>query len=345
MTPAAQLIAKTPTADCESFEVVIAIPTFNRSAQLRQILQQLATETAGLSERALLLVSDNHSTDDTGVLLRQYALDHPQVAFEAYTQASNIGPIPNIHFLVQTARARWTWCLGDDDLLEKGAVQTVLSALATNDADVLLVRARGTYEWTQIPPGPDLRYVDAATREGAAYLMAGGFLASALLRTHAWRALITRADLFDTPNYANWVAVLLAATDTGRICVLDQVTVIGNATMVGDVRFARYPVLAMQRLRIWRRLMNDAGRRRQAAVALRPYVSSMFWHSWRSIAAGTDQSLPSSSDKWRGFIDGARALGWPALRAVPWLFVSVIVPLRLRLRLSEVLRPRFETGA
>lgn len=336
--PATRLCATAMADAQDSFALAVAVPTFNRSSQLAHLLEQLAVETAGLSGGVLVLVSDNQSTDNTTAVLRAYAINHPHVAFEAYVQPINIGPIPNIHFLVRTARAEWLWCLGDDDLLRTGALRRVLQALETNNTDVLLVRTSGTYEWRTISPGPTLRYVQAASNEGAAYLMAAGFLASALVRTSTWRSLIDPANAFDAPNYANWVAVILAAIRGGSVCLLDEAMVDGNATMEGDVRFSRYSVLAMQRLHIWRHLMDDPGPGPQVAAALRPHITSMFWHSWRSIAAGTDRSLPSALDRWRGFREGAHVLGWTAAAGLPWLILSLTVPLALRVRLARFLR-------
>jgi len=336
-SPDLQPSVRTPAATARAeFELVIAIPTFNRAEQLTALLAQLAVETEGLSERVVVIVSNNCSTDETEEVIAGYAERHPKLAFEAYRQTHNIGPIPNIHFLVSVARARWIWCVSDDDLLFDGALRTVLASLEVGSDDFRLLRARGIGEWDAIPAVGGMRRVGVMTREGAAFLLAAGFLASAPLRATTWRRLLAPASAFGAPNYANWVAVLLAASDTEMIAVIDTPCVHGNATMVGEARFEKYPVLVLQRLLIWRTLWNGGGVRRRMAAFLRPHMTRLFRRQWRSIAAEIDRSLPSHAAKWRGFRDGARLLGWPAATALPWLAIALAGPEGARRRAGQL---------
>jgi glycosyltransferase involved in cell wall biosynthesis len=329
---------RTSAAAQAEFDLAITIPTYNRAEQLAALLGQLAQEAEGLSDRVVIVVSNNCSTDDTDAVISDYAGRHSQLAFEAYRQERNIGPIPNIHFLVSVARARWVWCLGDDDLLFDGALRTVLASLDVNSDDLRLLRTRGIGEWDAIAEVGGIRRVGAVTKEGAAFLMAAGFLASALLRAATWRRLIAPASAFGAPNYANWVAVLLAVAETETITVVDTPCVRGNATMVGEVRFAKYPVLVLQRLLIWRTLWNRGGVLRRMATVLRPQIARLFRRQWRSIAAGVDQSLPSRGEKWSGFLDGARLLRWSAMGALPWLAIALVVSEGLRSRAGRFCR-------
>jgi hypothetical protein len=327
---------QTAAAARAEFDLAITIPTYNRAEQLTALLAQLADEAEGLSDRVIIIVSNNCSTDGTDAVVDEYAVRHPHLAFEAYRQAQNIGPIPNIHFLVTVARARWVWCISDDDLLFDGALRTVLASLDVDSGDLRLLRTHGIGEWDAIGETGGTRRVGALTKEGAAFLMAAGFLASALLRAATWRRLLAPALAFGAPNYANWVAVLLAVAETETISVTDTACVRGNATMIGEVRFAKYPVLVLQRLRIWWTLRGSGGVHQQMAAVLRPHVARLFRRQWRSIAAGVDQSLPSRGEKWRGFRDGARLLGWPALAAVPWLAIALAGPEGVRRRAGRL---------
>jgi len=329
---------RTSAATRAEFDLAIAIPTYNRAGQLAALLAQLAQEAEGLSDRVLIVVSNNYSTDETESVIGECAGQHPHLAFEAYRQERNIGPIPNIHFLVSVARARWVWCLGDDDLLFDGALRTVLAAVDGEADDLLLLRTKGIGEWDAIAEVGGIRRVGALTKEGAAFLMAAGFLASAPLRAAVWRRLLAPASSFGAPNYSNWVAVLLAVAETETFSVVDTPCVRGNATMVGEVRFAKYPVLVLQRLLIWRTLWNAGGVPRRMAAVLRPHIGRLFRRQWRSIAAAVDQSLPSRVEKWRGFRDGARLLGWPALTALPWLAIALAVSEGLRSRTARFCR-------
>ena len=335
LTPRAQ----SPAASArQSFELVIAIPTFDRSAQLSSLLAQLVDETGGVRDRVLIMVSNNHSADSTAAVLDDFARRHPDIAFEVYEQEQNIDAIPNIHFLVGKARAEWTWCLGDDDLLFDGALRRVLSALPSIEGNLFLVRTTGIAEWGRVPSVPGLRHVRATSEEGARCMMAANFLASALIRTVTWRGLRERASAFGAPNYANWAAVLLTASSGGTVAFLDDETVRGDANMVGEVRFEPYPVLILQRLKIWRELHDAGGAERELASPLGPIIADLFFRCWRSIAAFSDRSLPQALEKIRGFAAGARLLGWPAIRALPWLVVALVLPASLRATLMRFRR-------
>lgn len=330
--------AQSPEASArQSFELAVAIPTFDRAEQLASLLAQLAEETRGVRDKVFVAVSNNHSSDSTATVLDDYARRHPDIALEVYEQEANIGAIPNIHFLVGVARAEWTWCLGDDDLLFEGALRRVLSTLPSIDGNLFLVRTEGIPEWDRIRPVGGLRHVHAASDEGARCMMASTFLASALIRTATWQGLRERAEAFGAPHYANWAAALMAGTRDGDIALLDEKTVRGNANMVGGVRFDAYQVLVLERLRVWRELHDAGGAEREVANGIGPLVAEIFWRTWRSIAATSDRSLPSAGDRIRGFMPGLRLLGWPAAPALPWLIVTFVLPKRLR---SALMRAR-----
>lgn len=320
-----------------TFKLAIAIPTFNRSGQLASLLAQLAEESADLGGRVLITVSNNCSTDSTAAVIDGYARANPQVAFAAWEQERNVGAVPNIEFLVRNAPAEWVWCMGDDDLLVEGGVRRVLAALDSVKEQMLLVRTAGIPEWNGVPHKGGVRVVHTQSAEGAQCLLAATFLASVVLRAEAWRGVLARAGAFGVANYGNWVAALLTAIGDESVALLDDEIVRGNANMLGDVRFEKYGVLILQRLKVWRRLRDGDSAERAAASRLRPLIAQLFRRAWRSVAAGSDRSLPQRREKVSGFIAGVRLLGWPALRALPWLIVALVMPEVLR---TGVMRAR-----
>jgi hypothetical protein len=341
-TSAALVVQPAAASRRSRYDLAIAIPTFNRATQLSALLAQLASHSKQMCDGVALVVSDNDSTDGTPSVIASFAAQHPEVAFFAYKQTRNIGAIPNIEFLVSSVPSEWVWCIGDDDLLYEGALTNVLTALSNMSGDVLLVRADGIGEWNAISGSGGILDVAPATKRGAAFLMAAGFLASAILRTSVWRALLARAASFDAPNYSNWVAVLLVASESTAIRVMDTPTVRGNANMVGPVRFSAYEVLTLERLRTHRRLMTESRLTRQIALALHPYIASLFSLGWRTVAAGSNTSLRTPTAKVAGFVTGFRLIGWRGLRALPWFSLALLLPAAQRRRLMSVYR-RFRT--
>jgi glycosyltransferase involved in cell wall biosynthesis len=134
----------------------ICIPTYNRAARLRVMLEALLPQAAAFvaSGEVEVCVSDNGSPDDTQVIL---AAALPVCPMRVHRQPENVGVIRNIHHLVTSmARGEWVWVLGDDDLLRPGALARVVEALRGTDGpesvDALYLNfdiARVQRDWPQ----------------------------------------------------------------------------------------------------------------------------------------------------------------------------------------------------
>ena len=112
--------------------LTIAIPTFNRAAQLRALLQVLEPQIAAHPE-VEVFVSDNASTDGTpGVVeaaVRHFAAGG--ATLRTHRHAFNVGSDANFAFCFAQAEGHFFWMCGDDDLIVPDAVSEVLALLAT----------------------------------------------------------------------------------------------------------------------------------------------------------------------------------------------------------------------
>lgn len=130
----------------DSVLLTIGIPTRNRAGYLRDLLAALeiqsrepAVAQAGLE----ILVSDNASTDDTGVLAQEVASRVPQLRYWRNTE--NIGAQGNYHKLVHEAAGRFLWIIGDDDLLLPGALAHTVQTLREDPDLGLLIHFETRY--------------------------------------------------------------------------------------------------------------------------------------------------------------------------------------------------------
>ena len=110
--------------------LTIAIPTFNRAAELRELLQVLEPQLAPFPE-VEVFVSDNASADDTAEVLAQ-----AQTRFTAqgmqlrpHRHPQNIGSDANFAFCYAQAQGHFFWMCGDDDLIVPGALANVMPHL------------------------------------------------------------------------------------------------------------------------------------------------------------------------------------------------------------------------
>jgi glycosyltransferase involved in cell wall biosynthesis len=104
--------------------LTIAIPTYNRSKSLEQILIQLGKQK---DERCVILLSDDASPDDTEQLVGKYKKILPNLIY--HRNNKNLGYSGNVCKLYELANSQYIWFLCDDDTVLPNAVKNIIGAL------------------------------------------------------------------------------------------------------------------------------------------------------------------------------------------------------------------------
>ncbi len=108
--------------------LTIAIPTYNRLRWVSMTLPRVLEEVAAHPGTAIeVLVSDNCGSDGTLAYLTDLARGNPPLKVSRTER--NLGAEGNVRRLTHLAKGRYLWLIGDDDLLEPGALGRVVSAL------------------------------------------------------------------------------------------------------------------------------------------------------------------------------------------------------------------------
>ncbi|MEI7901561.1 MAG: glycosyltransferase [bacterium] len=116
----------------EGVLLTIAIPTFNRPAQLKHTLEVIVPQIAG-EQRVRLMVFDNHSEVPAVQILAELGVGlSAQVSVVRH--AFNIGGSANVMRCFELCETEWLWVLGDDDKPRPDAVRTILQD-AKNEAE------------------------------------------------------------------------------------------------------------------------------------------------------------------------------------------------------------------
>ncbi len=123
--------------------LTIAIPTYNRSGFLRQLLDSLGEQVRN-EPRVEVIVSDNASTDDTASLIDE----RQRLGFRMtyLRNAQNVGPDANFLQCFESASGKYVWIIGDDDALLPGSVEHVLEYLCRDEYDLAYVSPIGYAE-------------------------------------------------------------------------------------------------------------------------------------------------------------------------------------------------------
>lgn len=114
--------------------LTIAIPTYNRSRYLRELLSALHDQVVGES-RVELIVSDNASPDDTPCVVGEFQERGLPVRY--LRNVENIGADGNFLQCFEEARGKYFWLFGDDDILLPGALRPLVERLAAHTYDLV----------------------------------------------------------------------------------------------------------------------------------------------------------------------------------------------------------------
>ena len=116
--------------------LTIAVPTYNRSANLALLLSNLAPQIAEFPQ-VELLISDNASPDDTESVVRSFIAAGLRCRY--LRNQKNLNTDPNFLQCYQQARGTYLWIIGDDDVLFPGALAAILPYLSGDPVDIAFV--------------------------------------------------------------------------------------------------------------------------------------------------------------------------------------------------------------
>lgn len=117
----------------------ICIPTFNRAPYLRQCLESITLQFSDpdVASQVEVVVSDNASTDGTEAVVSEIRSKFSNVIYNKNPQ--NLGFDRNALALVEKARGRFVWFLGDDDALFPDALNYLLGQIKTQKFEYCVV--------------------------------------------------------------------------------------------------------------------------------------------------------------------------------------------------------------
>jgi glycosyltransferase involved in cell wall biosynthesis len=104
--------------------VSVLVPTYNRPALLRETLDSILAQTFADFE---VIVSNNHSTDDTEQVILEYETRDARI--RGVKPAEPLAPAENWNFALRNSRACHVAYLFDDDLWEPTFLNTVVKVI------------------------------------------------------------------------------------------------------------------------------------------------------------------------------------------------------------------------
>jgi len=108
--------------------VSVGIPVYNGSRYIREALDSVLAQTLSDFE---LIVADNHSTDSTEDICRDYARRDPRIRYIRHDR--NCGLLANFAFVAQQARGQFFTWLAYDDALGPDYLEKIVPFLSRHD--------------------------------------------------------------------------------------------------------------------------------------------------------------------------------------------------------------------
>jgi len=171
--------------------VTIGLPVFNREQFVRQSIESLLNQTFRDFQ---LIISDNASTDSTGMICEEYARKDPRVRY--FRNAENIGNPGNFNRIFSLSQSPYLKWSTSDDYWAPTMVEKALEIMEADRSIVLcypkttIVDREGEnpqpYEDNLhlVSDDPKERFIQLLTRIGLAHQHTGLIRAESLSRTH-----------------------------------------------------------------------------------------------------------------------------------------------------------------
>ena len=104
----------------------ICIPTFNRASYLRECLESILTSASKYLDHIEIVISDNASTDNTKHVVQGF---QDRYSYIRYNRNEENVFDENFFIAASLAKGDYIWIFADDDKMEKGTINEVLSAI------------------------------------------------------------------------------------------------------------------------------------------------------------------------------------------------------------------------
>lgn len=204
--------------------LTIAIPTYNRSKYLAELLPQITAQCRDEEPGKIeVLVIDNASTDDS----RELVEANYRQRLNYIRNSENIGADKNFIKCVETAKGKYVWLFGDDEILRPNGIRRVVAALE-NAPDFLIVES----DFEQTATYPSYRQLlQAAAERDPIFPVHHTLITRNIFPKSGFDLAAARNNL--PTSYCHMYAVLEHISNAASIAVLSK---LDAAISVRDVR-------------------------------------------------------------------------------------------------------------
>lgn len=113
----------------------ICIPTYNREAYLRRLLDSIVLQE-WFTDEVSIVINDWPSTDNTEGMVLEYQKKYKNIYYSRNDVA--VGMLPAILESIDMSNGLYTWLFGSDDFMYQDALKITLNVIRENTPEVIL---------------------------------------------------------------------------------------------------------------------------------------------------------------------------------------------------------------
>jgi abequosyltransferase len=230
--------------------ISICIPTYNRAAELRVLLDSIAAQ-ADHGVEVEVAISDNASTDDTADMIAEYRSSGLTITYDRLD--SNQGFDRNLLNAVRISSGDYCWLCGSDDVLEPGALKEIETGLRRHPSAAGLSIGLQAYnadlsQHVYVEDGIVTRFAGETALSGRDAIVSAigdrfGYMSSVIVRRDLWTRVVEDHDLEPYLNGYVHLYVLARSLDERSVWLCFPTRLIGyrtgNDSFRSDDEFAR----------------------------------------------------------------------------------------------------------
>jgi len=341
--------------------LAVCIPTHHgRAAFLREALESVLNQLGDVPPGGVTIcVSDNASADGTEALMRDLSEQHPGlITYKRH--AENLGFIPNMLGVMQSASGEYGWLLSSDDRIAPGGLRRVYKALGSAPDLAGLTMRFQAYDTSMTRPRdpvPAILYPDDCKRGHLytsleeAFRQCGslaGYVSGQVYHRGLWLAAAAALGpaRIDAAGYFPYMLLLgEMLKQQPRWLWLPEPCVenrLGNDSVTPDLNWniLRYQCNVLHDISaVWAATL---GPHSLAFRALLQDNSASVWN-WRSVCSYKAASRCPAADEVRALVEWTKCLSslpsfwlsvFPVLLLPSSVLRTVVLPLARRLRLA-----------
>jgi len=125
----------------------VCIPAFNRPDELLQVLESLAAQGSGNWD-VIICEDKSPRGQEIAEAVGKFSRTHPEIPIHYSSNENNLGYDGNLRRLLDKAEGEYCLFMSDDDLLESGSLERIISAVSLSNIGFVLRAWKGVHKNT-----------------------------------------------------------------------------------------------------------------------------------------------------------------------------------------------------